>query len=157
VGWHYLKRAIKVLALHTKFDENSPAQLGAALARDYIHAQWLRIYIGAKMDVSSDEMENWCPMPRLRFRVPPWWLAHDLTIENDTVLFDIYRSFAAELNKIARSSDDLALNKTIEAALDHVSHALSSAPSHSEGPVSKPASSNTSVHLPQTQHQQTEK
>lgn len=98
--------------------------MGAELARDFIQAQWLRIHIGINPKISGTEIEDWCPLNRIRFRLPPWWEAHDLVIQDDETLFAIYRSFAAELHEIARSSDDPNLNKTIAGALDHIANAL---------------------------------
>ena len=128
-GLRNIKRATHVIAsttLHTPTSkvEIVPEEIGTALARDFIQAQWLRLHIGAQLEMSKHEMEDWCPLPRLRFRLPPWWQAHDLIIEDDETLFNIYRSFAAELNKIAHSSDDPALNKTIMTALNHIAHVL---------------------------------
>jgi hypothetical protein len=105
-----------------------PDEIGAALARDFIQAQWLRIHIGIHHEMTPNEMDNWCPLPRMRFRLPPWWQAHDLTIEDDEALFEIYRSFATELKQIARSSDDPVLNKAISVALDHISRIIPAAP-----------------------------
>lgn len=102
---------------------NSPDEIGAALARDFIQAQWLRIHSG-KADMPTDEMDHWCPLPRLRFRLPPWWGRHDLTIDDDDTLFAIYRSFDAELTQIARSSDHPNLNNSIAAASDHIRRML---------------------------------
>jgi hypothetical protein len=106
---------------------NTPDEIGAALARDFIQAQWLRIHSGAGGTMPADEMDHWCPLPRMRFRLPPWWQKHDLTIQDDQTLFAIYRSFDAELQKIARSSDDPALNQSIATASAHIGQILSSA------------------------------
>ncbi len=101
----------------------SPDEIGAALARDFVQAQWLRIHNnGGEMPV--DEMDHWCPLPRLRFRVPPWWAQHDLTIGDDATLFAIYRSFESQLASIAHSSDDPALNKSIAFATEHIRRIL---------------------------------
>jgi hypothetical protein len=109
-------------------DTQSPKEIGAALARDFIQAQWLRIHSGNSSgtgtDMPADEMDNWCPLPRIRFRVPPWWQRHDLVIDNDDTLFAIYRSFESQLTEIARSSDDPALNQSISLATEHIGRIL---------------------------------
>jgi hypothetical protein len=110
----------------TAFSTESPAEIGAALARDFVQAQWLRIHSGAGAEMPADEMEHWCPFPRLRFRVPPWWSRHDLVINDDQTLFAIYRSFESQLTEIARSSDDPALNQSIAAASVHIHRILNS-------------------------------
>jgi hypothetical protein len=110
----------------TASDTQTPAEIGAALARDFIQAQWLRIHNGDGADMPADEMEHWCPLPRLRFRVPPWWTHHDLTIGDDATLFAIYRGFEAQLIQIAHSSDDPALNKSIATATEHIERMLNS-------------------------------
>ena len=133
-GQHIDKRATDLSPSNTAKDTTSPSQIGAALAREFIQAQWLRIHIGVDAEMSTNEMDNWCPVPRLRFRLPPWWLTHDLIIDQDDALFEIYRSFATELNKIARSSDDPALNRTIMTALDHIAHALPPEPATNAQP-----------------------
>jgi hypothetical protein len=109
-------------------DTQSPTEIGAALARDFIQAQWLRIHNGANSgagtEMPADEMDHWCPLPRLRFRLPPWWEKHDVVINDDETLFAIYRSFDSQLTEIARSSDDPALNNSIIAASDHIHRML---------------------------------
>jgi hypothetical protein len=112
--------ATDVLSSMTYGPTIEPEEIGAALAREFIQAQWLRIHIGLHQEMTPGEMDNWCPLPRMRFRLPPWWQAHDLTVDNDEALFEIYRSFATELNQIARSSDDPVLNKAINVALIHI-------------------------------------
>ena len=140
LGPHIAKRATHLSTSDALNDTMSPSQIGAALAREFIQAQWLRIHIGVEAEMSTSEMDNWCPVPRLRFRLPPWWQAHDLIIYQDDALFEIYRSFANELNKIARSSDDPALNRTIMTALDHIANALPPEPVPKPPPyVSSPA------------------
>jgi hypothetical protein len=112
----------------TALDTQSPQEIGAALARDFIQAQWLRIHSGNSRgtgtDMPADEMDHWCPLPRLRFRVPPWWEKHDVVINDDETLFAIYRSFAGQLASIAHSSDDPALNKSISLATEHIGRIL---------------------------------
>jgi hypothetical protein len=114
----------------TASSTESPAEIGAALARDFVQAQWLRIHNSANSgllsEMPADEMDHWCPLPRMRFRVPPWWSRHDLVIDNDETLFAIYRGFENQLTEIARSSDDPALNQSIAAASGHINRMLNS-------------------------------
>jgi hypothetical protein len=104
----------------------SPTEIGAALARDFVQAQWLRIHNGTGAEMPTDEMDHWCPLPRLRFRLPPWWDKHDVVVNDDETLFAIYRSFESQLTEIARSSDNPALNQSIAAASDHIHRMLNS-------------------------------
>jgi hypothetical protein len=104
----------------------SPAEIGTNLARDFVHAQWLRIRLNPGVAMATDEMNAWCPFPRMRFRAPPWWPSHDLVINDDETLFAIYRRFGLQLTEIARTSDDPALNSSISAAKDHLDRVLGS-------------------------------
>lgn len=101
-----------------------PTKIGTALARDFVQAQWLRIHSGTGAAMPADEMDHWCPLPRLRFRLPPWWEKHDVVVNDDETLFAIYRAFDAQLTEIARSSDNLALNQSIAAASEHIERML---------------------------------
>lgn len=107
-------------------DALSPAEIGAALARDFIQAEWLRIYIGNGAAVSADEIDLWCPLPRIRFRAPPWWAIHDLIVSDDETLSAIYRGFVIQLADISRTSGDPALNNSIATASRHIDRMLAS-------------------------------
>lgn len=123
-GEHRSKKASQLGSSDISPNTILRTDIGAALARDFIQAQWLRIHIGVDAKISGTEIDNWCPSNRLRFRLPPWWQGHDLVIEDDQTLSAIYGSFAAELAEIARSSDDPTLNRAIAQALEHLTTAL---------------------------------
>ena len=98
----------------------APDEIGTALARDFVQAQWLRINLGSVADAPVTDMELWCPKQRIRFRFPVWWAEHSLLVRDDHTLRAIYAGFAKQLRSVAHGSDDPELNKSIAKALAHV-------------------------------------
>lgn len=98
----------------------APEEIGSALARDFVQAQWLRINLGGAADAPVADMELWCPKQRIRFRLPVWWAHHSLLVRDDHTLHTIYAGFAKQLRSVAHDSDDPELNKSIAMALAYI-------------------------------------
>jgi hypothetical protein len=96
------------------------ASIGVQLAREFIHAQWLGIHLGMAPNASLFDINLWCPVPRMSFRLPLWWNNADVLVYEDSTLVEIYASFATQLTQIARRSDDVALNAIIKSSLAHI-------------------------------------
>lgn len=100
--------------------EMPPEEIGGTLAREFLHAQWMRIQLGLDANAPLVDLDLWCPQQRVSFRLPPWWRDFGATIDDDATLGEIYRGFANHLIAARRRSDDPEMNKSITVALAHV-------------------------------------
>lgn len=49
-----------------------PGRLGAALASEFIRIAWLAARFGLDAKTQADFLDEWCPIPPKKLRLPPW-------------------------------------------------------------------------------------
>jgi hypothetical protein len=97
-----------------------PDELGAAVARTFIHAAWLAQRQGGGHSNVMDELDDWCPTRPKFPKLPPWWwwpIPPEPEPHPDWFI-DFHLGFASALTVARAGMDDATLGKTLDQAID---------------------------------------
>lgn len=103
-----------------------PHELGAAIAREFIHAVWLANRLGADQGAIFADLDDWCPtLPKLP-KLPPWWppIPEPDPDPHPEWFTDFHLGFAAQIavaaTKLEGTRAGELLNKAIDRSLESI-------------------------------------
>ena len=108
-----------------------PAELGAALAAEFIQAAWFTERFGLDVGRVFEDLDDWCPTrPKRRFKLPPWWPPIPDPDPHPNWFIDFHLGFAARL--AVASLEDTRIGEAINKAIDRSLSAIESVPAAKE-------------------------
>lgn len=109
-----------------------PAELGAALAAEFIHSAWLGERSGGDQSIALRALDDWCPTYPRRPKLPPWWPPVPDPDPQPDWFAEFHLGFAARLAAVPAdvASGRLreAFDKAIERSLTSLESALGDSP-----------------------------
>jgi hypothetical protein len=96
-----------------------PHELGAAIAAEFIHTAWLTDRFGLDLESSFNDLDDWCPTPPKRPKLPPWWQWPPIPPEPHPEWFiDFHLGFAARLAVISIEFEGTQLGEILNKAIE---------------------------------------
>ena len=104
-----------------------PHELGAAIAGEFAHTAWLADRFGLDLGVVLQELEDWCPTPPRRPKLPPWWPPIPDPEPGPDWLIDLHLGFAARLAGVSAAFEGSRLGEAVDKAIERSLEAIESA------------------------------
>jgi len=93
-----------------------PLDLGAAVAMEFVNIAWLADRFGLNKGSVSDELDDWCPTPGHKIKLPPHWPAPDPD-PHPSWLRDYHLGFAARLASVSDKLEKSPMRETFDSAV----------------------------------------
>lgn len=104
-----------------------PHELGAAIAAQFVHTAWLDDRFGLDPGLALNDLDDWCPVPRKKLKLPPWWPPIPEPEPHPEWFIDFHLGFATRLAVVAIELEGTRLGESLDNAIERSVEAMRSA------------------------------